>query len=498
MIKSVSIAPWCIACKNCESICPNIFKVDGKSMVINHNYKENIQKILKARDMCPVQVIKVEAESGANIDTKPLIWKVLSKVYLTPDTIELVVETKNFSFEAWQYINLKMKDKKWVFNRSYSIATGNENSFTLTIKILQNGRWWLFINALKENQNIEFFGPEWTFILQKNSKPKVFIATGTGLAPMIAMLENTPENIAKTVIFWVRHEQDLYYLDILSQFKNTTVITTVSKPDKNYVGKTGRVTDFLSDIKKESEIYICGNPDMVESVKSTLEKEWFSNENIFHESFVSAQATPSVWFFENIFVEGNVAWIKTLNWFFILLWIATPFFLKDGPLWFYNHAWDIAWWSVVFVIIIRPLADLFPKLLLLRKLLIWRNGLWILSSAIILSYFGFNIYTNYSYYGISPIETLSHYFTLKMWSGKNIFPRLSEITALILFITSNNFSQKLLGKNWKRIQKLAYVYFISGWIFIYSFGKDAALYSMIIAIILYFAAVIKKRNKNTP
>gem|GEM_PF-7097720 len=42
-------------------------------MVINHNYKENIQKILKARDMCPVQVIKVEAESGANIDTKPLI-----------------------------------------------------------------------------------------------------------------------------------------------------------------------------------------------------------------------------------------------------------------------------------------------------------------------------------------------------------------------------------------------------------------------------------------
>ncbi len=73
MIKSVSIVPWCIACKNCESICPNIFKVNGKSMVINHNYKENIQKILKARDMCPVQVIKVEAEDGANLDTKPLL-----------------------------------------------------------------------------------------------------------------------------------------------------------------------------------------------------------------------------------------------------------------------------------------------------------------------------------------------------------------------------------------------------------------------------------------
>ncbi len=82
-----------------------------------------------------------------------------------------------------------------------------------------------------------------------------------------------------------------------------------------------------------------------------------------------------------------------------------------------------------------------------------------------------------------------------MWIGKNIFPRLSEVTALILFVTSNNFSQKLLGKNWKRIQKLAYVYFLSGWIYIYTFGKEEALYSMIIAIILYFAAVVKNARK---
>ena len=65
MIKNVSIKKWCIACKNCESICPSIFKVDGKSTVINSNYKENIAKILKARDMCPVQVIDVELEAWA-------------------------------------------------------------------------------------------------------------------------------------------------------------------------------------------------------------------------------------------------------------------------------------------------------------------------------------------------------------------------------------------------------------------------------------------------
>ena len=132
-----------------------------------------------------------------------------------------------------------MKDKRGTFNRSYSIATGNTNSFTLTIKILPQWRGWAFINTLKENAKIEFFGPEWSFILQKNTKPKVFIATGTGLAPMIAMLENTPENIQKTVIFWVRYESDFYYQDVLKKFPNTKIITTVSKPTENYTGTSG-------------------------------------------------------------------------------------------------------------------------------------------------------------------------------------------------------------------------------------------------------------------
>ncbi len=201
MIKSVSIVPWCIACKNCESICPSIFKVNGKSMVINHNYKENIEKILKARDMCPVQVIKVEAEAWANLEIKPIVGKVISKVYLTPDTIELKVETKDFAFQAGQYISLKMKDKIWVFNRSYSIATWDENSFTLTIKILPNGRWGTFLTKLKQKAKIEFLWPEWHFVLKETPNPKVFIATGTWLAPIIAMLEKTPVETQKQLFF---------------------------------------------------------------------------------------------------------------------------------------------------------------------------------------------------------------------------------------------------------------------------------------------------------
>jgi len=39
-------------------------------MVINHDYKENIAKIIKARDMCPVQVIQVDLEDGVVLNSE--------------------------------------------------------------------------------------------------------------------------------------------------------------------------------------------------------------------------------------------------------------------------------------------------------------------------------------------------------------------------------------------------------------------------------------------
>jgi DMSO/TMAO reductase YedYZ heme-binding membrane subunit len=58
----------------------------------------------------------------------------------------------------------------------------------------------------------------------------------------------------------------------------------------------------------------------------------------------------------------------------------------------------------------------------------------------------------------------------------NLAARLSEITAILLFVTSNNISQKMMGIWWKRIQKLSYIYFISAGLYIASFGDTIAYY----------------------
>lgn len=55
---------------------------------------------------------------------------------------------------------------------------------------------------------------------------------------MIAMLEATPENVRKTVIFGVRHDADVFYAERLRKYPNTQTVITVSRPSDAWVGKT--------------------------------------------------------------------------------------------------------------------------------------------------------------------------------------------------------------------------------------------------------------------
>lgn len=99
-----------------------------------------------AEKMCPVQVIKVEKEGNYSLESPIATLK--SKTYLTPDTLELAFETKDFSFIPGQYVSLQMNDWRGDFSRSYSIAGGDKNSFVLTVKLLKKGRGSNFLRKL--------------------------------------------------------------------------------------------------------------------------------------------------------------------------------------------------------------------------------------------------------------------------------------------------------------------------------------------------------------
>jgi len=456
-------------------------------MVINHNYKENIKKIIQARDMCPVKVIDVKLSDWVwEIDFN-ISWEIIEKNYLTQDTVELKIKSsQKLDFVPWQYIWLVLKDNLWDFSRSYSIADYKNDT-------IKDWRWWKIIDKINIWEKIKFIEPSWHFVLKDTKKDKVFIATWTWLAPMIAMINSLDKKIKKTVIFWVRFENDIYYKNILEKFENTNVIISISKPNDTFKWNIWRVNKYLENTDVNSEFYICWNPEMVESVKKELKHRWVEKTNIIYESFVAAWKKSKI---KDIFIEWNIWWLNYLNWWFIILWLLSPILLINFWKYYYWISWDIAWWAVVFIMIIRPLADIFPKILLFRKLVVLRKWLWILSWMIIVWQMinSYNI-TNLNFW-TTLYEYIKSYFNVWKWSWISIIPRITEITALLLVLTSNTFSQKILWIWWKRVQKLAYVYFLTSWYYLYSFGKMEALYSIIIVLILYFTAEIIKRKKS--
>lgn len=140
----------------------------------------------------------------------------------------------------------------------------------------------------------------------------------------------------------------------------------------------------------------------------------------------------------------------------------------------------ISFAAVSFVMAIQPLADIFPKIKWIRPLVVLRKGFGILSASIIISFILFKIIT------MGP-KFLINFLLLDYWKFSNysFFAHLGDVTAVILLATSNVFSKKILGKNWKRIQKLSYVYFYSGGIYEYFVFQDMfAAYAMLIVSFL--------------
>lgn len=144
-----------------------------------------------------------------------------------------------------------------------------------------------------------------------------------------------------------------------------------------------------------------------------------------------------------------------------------------------------------FVMIVRPLADIFMTTRWIRPLVILRKGTGVVSAAIIVSFIIAKLITGPALY-IASIGT-SAYWSLHHYA---LFAHIADFTAVILLITSNNFSKRVLGTWWKRIQKLAYVYFYGSAIYVlFSYGSVHQCIAIIAVTVLTYIAFIKNKQR---
>ncbi len=177
----------------------------------------------------------------------------------------------------------------------------------------------------------------------------------------------------------------------------------------------------------------------------------------------------------------------------IVVLVALPPLLAYGseflPTNLYSILFTVSLSAVTLVMAVRPLADLFPRTLWPRPLVILRKGVGVLSASIIVAIM-------LSHVMVDGIGYFSRFADPVTWSiaGGAILAPLGDLSALVLLITSNQFSKRVLGKHWKRIQRLSYVYFYAGALYeVILYGSAFALVSMIIVTILVAAAWLQKR-----
>lgn len=186
---------------------------------------------------------------------------------------------------------------------------------------------------------------------------------------------------------------------------------------------------------------------------------------------------------------------KLLIWTGVFLLIAIPsssLFFKMPTVWM-SGLFSLSFAAVFLVMIIRPLADILNDWMFLKKLIILRKGFGILSASIIIGFMFSRIIAPESVYLATFFSV--HFFSLTHYA---IFSNLGDLSGLILLITSNQFSQKLLKRNWKRIQRLSYVYFYSGALYEgLALESSFALYAlMVVTNLVTIAWAIKVWRKN--
>jgi CDP-4-dehydro-6-deoxyglucose reductase len=207
-------------------------------------------------------------------------------------------------YRAGQYVEFILRDGA---RRSYSMANAPEQlgeppMIELHLRHMPGGRFTDHVfSAMKEKEILRVEGPLGSFFLREDSdKPMVLLASGTGFAPIKAIIEHLRAGAIgrDAVLYWgCRSKADLYLDDwareAAAALPNLRYIPVLSeaRPEDAWTGRTGLVHEaVMADLPSLSqhEVYACGAPIMVESAqRDFVARCGLPEDAFFADSFTS-------------------------------------------------------------------------------------------------------------------------------------------------------------------------------------------------------------------
>jgi CDP-4-dehydro-6-deoxyglucose reductase, E3 len=248
-------------------------------------------------------------QSAGEFPIKKLPCRIAQLTRVVDDVTILKLQlpaNERLQYLAGQYVEIILRDGS---RRSYSMGCAPHlaEQVELHIRHMPGGKFTdsvfgMTTPALKEKDILRFEGPMGTFFLREDSdKPIVLLASGTGFAPIKALVEHAQSKGSKRpmTLYWGgRRPKDLYMHELCQQWANEipgfTYIPVVSDPTEQdaWVGRTGFVhLAVLQDFPDLSayQVYACGAPIVVDSAKADFTtKSHLPEEEFYADSFTSA------------------------------------------------------------------------------------------------------------------------------------------------------------------------------------------------------------------
>ncbi|MDP3916839.1 MAG: FAD-dependent oxidoreductase [Nanoarchaeota archaeon] len=213
---------------------------------------------------------------------KARITKIINETPYTK-TFRLKLD-KSITYKPGQFITVISKKDGVVIRRAYSISNWFKQpteEITITLNEVPNGKMSCFLFCKNINDTIDIEGPFGLFTLKETQNPVVFIAAGTGITPLMTMMQSLKDKDI-TLIYSVKKQEDILFRDKLELLNINKIITLTQE---KWNGQTGRISKgmILKNIKLNSDFYICGLPEFVKSVVSHLEELNVPKENVHVE-----------------------------------------------------------------------------------------------------------------------------------------------------------------------------------------------------------------------
>lgn len=187
--------------------------------------------------------------------------------------------------------------------RAYSISSdpADKSRLELIVRRVPEGICTTYLfDHLKKGDQVRINGPYGHFFLRESDAPIIFIAGGSGIAPIKCMLhhmKNTNNKRNAVFFFGVRTTKDLFLIKEMEEFERTIAhfkyVPVLSDPEQNsgWNGATGWVTTAAAEYfegrsdAKAHEAYLCGSPGMIDSAIKVLLDAGIPEQKYYYDKF---------------------------------------------------------------------------------------------------------------------------------------------------------------------------------------------------------------------